>query len=112
MVLHKPKGTTQRGLFFGGAGLQAYVPGQNCNWKILVPGVKFLILTFEKVALGYDDLDYVTVAHDHVVKKKVSVFGRNVKVKVSGNEANALQHIWGQKPLPGFNKIHRALPSM
>lgn len=68
--------------------MQAYAPGQNCNWKILVPGVKFLILTFEKVALGYDDLDYVTVAHEHVVKKKVTAFGKNVKVKVSGNEAN------------------------
>lgn len=57
VLLHECKGEIQRGYFFGGMGMQTYAPGQNCNWKILVPGTKSINAYFEKVALMYDDLD-------------------------------------------------------
>lgn len=50
-------------------------------------GAKCITLYFETLALVYDDLDFVTVSHDDYVKKKVTGFGKNTKVKVTGNEA-------------------------
>jgi hypothetical protein len=88
VVLRKPKGTIQKGLFFGGVGLQVYGPGQSCRWKILVPGAKFITLYFETVALAYDELDYITVGHDNVVHETLTGSGKNIKLTVSGDEAN------------------------
>lgn len=88
MVVRKAKGTIQRGLFVGGVGLQRYAPGQNCSRRILVHGAKCIRLCFEKVALGHDDKDYVTVANDHAVIKQTSTgFGENIpEVKIAGSE--------------------------
>ena len=88
VVLQNSVGTIQRGLFFGGVGLQAYAPGQNCNWKILVPGARSITLTFEEVALGYDDLDFVTVASNYTVWKKVTGFGKNITLTLLEEEAD------------------------
>lgn len=87
MILRKPKGTIKRGLFFRGVGMQPYAPGQVCTWKILVPNAKFIKLTFQKLALGYDDMDFVTVSHDNVLIRKLTGFGSNLTLKVTGNEA-------------------------
>lgn len=88
MVLRKPKGTIQKGLFFGGVGLQVYAPGQSCRWKILVRGAKFITLYFETVALTYDKLDYITVGHENDVQETLTGFGKNIKLTIRGNEAN------------------------
>jgi hypothetical protein len=80
--MRKAKGTIQRGLFFRGVGLQRYAPGQDCSWKIVVGGAKCIHLWFERVALGYDDLDFVTV----LVHENVTGFGKNILVKVPGDE--------------------------
>ena len=102
VVMRTAKGTIQRGLFFKGVGLQHYSPGQDCTWKIVVHGAKCIHLNFEKVALGYDDLDFVTVlAHDNVIKKQVTGFGKNIQVKVSGCEATVRFVTYGgRSPYP------------
>jgi hypothetical protein len=87
VVLQNSVGTIQRGLFFGGVGLQAYAPGQNCNWKIMVPGAQSITLKFEEVALAYDDLDYVTVAYNYRVWKTVTGFGKNITLTMPQPEA-------------------------
>ena len=68
--------------------MQAYAPGQKCTWKIYVRGAKSLTLTFDKVALAHDKLDYVTVAtNSNGVIRTLTGFGSNIGVKISGNEA-------------------------
>ena len=96
------KGTIQRGFFFEGVGLQRYAPGQDCKWKIQVDGAQAIKLYFEEVALGWDDLDYVTVAgHDGVVKRKVTRFGKHVKIEVAGDEASIhFVTFGGRSPYP------------
>ena len=102
VVLRKPKGTIQKGLFFGGVGLQVYAPGQSCTWEIRVPGAEFITLDFETVALTYDELDYITVLdHKNVVQKKLTGFGKNVKVTVCGDAADIHFHSYGgRSPQP------------
>lgn len=87
VTLTSRQGTIQRGLYFNGVWMQGYAPGQKCTWKIYVPSAKSLTLTFDKVALAYDKLDYVTVAHDNVVIRTLTGFGSNIGVKILGKEA-------------------------
>ena len=97
MVLHKPKGTIQKGLFFGGVGLQVYAPGQSCKWKILVRGAKSITLYFETVALTYDELDFIKVGHENDVQETLTGFGKNITVTVFGDEANIHFNSYGGK---------------
>ena len=113
MVLRQRKGTIQKGLFFGGVGLQVYAPGESCKWKILVRDAKFITLYFEIVALTYDELDYITVGpEDKIVQKKLTGFGKNIKVTVPGNEAHIHFHSYGgRSPQPksaGFSSRYVA----
>jgi hypothetical protein len=99
--LHASTGTIQRGLFFKGVGLQRYAPGEKCSWKIDVHGAKSIRFIFDKVALGFDALDYVTVSNENVVKKNVTGFGSNIHVAISGHEAFVrFVSFGGRSPVP------------
>lgn len=100
--MRKSRGIIQRGLFFRGVGLQSYAPGQNCSWKIEVRGARCIHLYFERIALGYDALDFVTVlAHNNSIKKQVTGSGKNINVKVAGHEATIRFVTYGSRsPYP------------
>ena len=100
-VLRDRRGTIQRGLFFKGTAIQRYAPGQNCSWKISVRGAKSLNIYFDQVALGYHELDFVTVSRGNFLKKKVTGFGKNIKITVAGNEATVhFVTYGGRSPVP------------
>ena len=86
-IANVAKGTIQRGFFFNGVGLQAYAPGQNCLWQITFTRQMMITFTFDILALGYDDLDYIEVMKPAgVLVKKLTGFGKNIVVNATGND--------------------------